>query len=110
MRVSLKKAFSLIDGRLSTEIDDVYEMLNYIYSDNLHTHQLKGAIERLKELRPEWFEKAIEKLNWIKNKHNTNDFQELMRLIDQLYSDTEIKLSKIDEKIAFSNGLTKRRT
>ena len=34
MKVSLKKAFSLLDGRLSTEIGDVYEMLNYIFDEN----------------------------------------------------------------------------
>ena len=40
MRVSLKKAFTILDGRLSTKMDDVYEMLNFIFSENLYTHQI----------------------------------------------------------------------
>ena len=52
MRVSLKKAFSLLDGRLSTNIGDVYEMLNFIFDDNFFTHQLPRAMDKLKEVNP----------------------------------------------------------
>ena len=44
MKVSLKKAFSILDGRLSTEIGDVYEMLNYIFDQDFMTHQLPTAL------------------------------------------------------------------
>lgn len=44
MRVSLKKAFTILDGRLSTKMDDVYEMLNFIFSENLYTHQIPTAM------------------------------------------------------------------
>ena len=37
MKVSLKTAFSILDGRLSTDIGDVYKMLNYIYDENFMT-------------------------------------------------------------------------
>ena len=52
MRVSLKKAFTILDGRLSTKMDDVYEMLNFIFSENLYTHQIPTAMRKLKELNP----------------------------------------------------------
>ena len=38
MKVTLKKAFSILDGRLATEIGDVYEMLNYIFDEDFMRH------------------------------------------------------------------------
>jgi len=105
MKVSLKKAFSILDGRLSTEIGDVYEMLNYIYDDSLMTHQLPTAMRRLKELNPEWFSNAVDILNDVKRTNNTDDFVELMKLIDEGFPTYEIELGKVDEKIKFLAGL-----
>jgi len=104
MKVSLKKAFSLLDGRLSTNIDDIYEMLNYIFSDNLMTHQLPTAMRKLKEENPKWFSDGINIVENIKKAHNTNDFQKLMELIDNDYQNFEIELGKIDFKIRFFAG------
>jgi len=104
MKVSLKKAFSILDGRLSTEIGDVYEMLNYIYDDSLMTHQLPTAMRRLKELNPKWFSNAVDILNDVKRTNNTDDFAELMNLIDNGFPTFEIELGKVDEKIKFLAG------
>lgn len=105
MKVSFKKAFSILDGRLSTKIDDVYEMLNYIYSDSLMTHQLPTAMRRIKELNPEWFSNAVDILNDVKRTNNTDDFAVLMDLIDDGFPSFEIELGKIDEKIGFFERL-----
>lgn len=106
MKVKFKTAFSLLDGRLSTKIDDVYMMLNYIFSDNLYTHQLLTAMEKLKEINPRWFSDGIEKLNYIKKVNNTNDFNELMEIIDAFHSEYEIEITKISgEEIKFTDGL-----
>lgn len=106
MKVSLKKAFSLIDGRLSTKIEDVYEMLNFIFSENFFTHQLPTAMKKLKEINPRWFDEAVMKLDYIKQTNDTNDFAELMKIIDSFHSDYEIELEKIDNaEIKFSDGL-----
>lgn len=80
MRVSLKKAFTILDGRLSTKMDDVYEMLNFIFSENLYTHQIPTAMRKLKELNPDWFSDGVNVVDSIKQNYNTNDFQELNRL------------------------------
>lgn len=104
-KVSFKKLFTLIDGRLSTKVEHIYEMLNYIFDDNFHTHQLPSAINKLKEVNPEWFSDAVNMLNTIKEGHNTNDFKELMEIIDLYYEDHEFELGKIDFKIPFSAGL-----
>lgn len=105
MKVSLKKAFSILDGRLSTEIGDVYEMLNYIFDANFFTHQLPTAMRTLQEKNPEWFQNGVNIINDIKRTNNTNDFSQLMELIDKGFPTYQIELGKIDAKIDFMAGL-----
>ena len=105
MKVSLKKAFSLLDGRLSTEIGDVYEMLNYIFSDSLMTHQLPTAMRKLKEVNPKWFSDGVAIIDDIKRTNNTDDFQKLMELIDNGFPNFEIELGNVDFKTPFLAGL-----
>lgn len=52
---NLLQLFSLVDGRLSTEIDDVYSMLNHICDGDLMTHHLPVAMKYIKEKNPNWF-------------------------------------------------------
>ena len=94
MKVTLKQAFSILDGRLSTNIGDVYDILNYIFSANFYTHELPMAMDILKELNPEWFKFGVDLLNNIKAKYETNDFEELMDIIDNFYSEEYIILKK----------------
>ena len=105
MKVSLKKAFSILDGRLSTEIGDVYEMLNYIFDANFFTHQLPTAMRTLQDKNPEWFQNGVNIINDIKRTNNTDDFAQLMELIDKGFPTYQIELGKIDSKIEFMAGL-----
>ena len=105
MKVSLKKAFSLLDGRLSTEIGDVYEMLNYIFEENFMTHQLPTAMRKLTEENPKWFSDAVSVIDEIKSIENTDDFEHLMKTIDFGYSSFEIELGKLKSDIPFLAGL-----
>lgn len=57
--------FSITDGRLSTSIDDIYEMLNHICDTELMTHHLPIAFNYLKEKSPKWFEEQKLRLNTI---------------------------------------------
>lgn len=98
MEVTLKKAFSILDGRLSTKIEDVYSMLNYIFNDDLMTHQIPSAMTLLSDLNPEWFSESKQLLNDLKHTNNTNDFSELMVLIDKGFPNYKIKLTKINYK------------
>jgi len=95
MKVSLKKAFSLLDGRLSTKIEDVYEMLNYIFDEDFMTHELPDAMRKLKEENPKWFSDAVGVVDKIKSIEKTNDFQYLIKTIDFGYSSFEIELGKL---------------
>jgi hypothetical protein len=41
---NLLQLFSLVDGRLSTSMNDVYTMLNHICDADLMTHNLSKAL------------------------------------------------------------------
>lgn len=105
MEVTLKQFFSLGDGRLSTEIGDVYKMLNYIFDEDFFTHQLPTAMRKLKEINPEWFQNAVSVIDEIKSMENTNDFETLMKVIDFGYSNFNVKLEKIKSDFSFTDGL-----
>ncbi|NQY00972.1 MAG: hypothetical protein HRT70_07565 [Flavobacteriaceae bacterium] len=105
MKVTLKQAFSILDGRLSTKMEDVYKMLNYIFDENFMTHQLPSAMKALKEENPKWFKDAVSVVDEIKAIEDTDDFEQLMKAIDFGYKSFEIELGKVDSKIDFLAGL-----
>lgn len=105
MKVSLKTAFSILDGRLSTNIEDVYKMLSYIFDTEFITSQLPTAMNKLKEINPDWFKNGVSVINDIKNSNNTDSFKELMELIDKVFPTYEIELGKVEYKIDFLSGL-----
>ncbi len=95
MNVTLKQAFCLLDGRLSTSMDDVHNMLNFIFSANLYTHQLPAALDKLKEENPKWFSDGVLVIESIKHEIGTDDFQRLMDIIDDKYSSFIVKIEKL---------------
>lgn len=98
MEVTLKQAFNLLDGRLSTEMKDVYEMLNFIYSTSFFTHQLPTAIKDLRNQNPKWFSDGVELINEIQFVEQTDDFDKLMEVIDTSFKDKKITLGKLTLK------------
>ena len=62
---TLLQLFSLVDGRLSVPMDDVYDMLNHICDSNLMTHHLPTAFDYLKEKNPKWFQEQETRLTMI---------------------------------------------
>jgi len=83
---SLKQLFSLVDGRLSTNIGDVYEMLNHICDDDLMTHHLPVASDYVKSKNPKWFIDVKAKIDILKSKFG-NDFSTIMEAIDSGYNE-----------------------
>ena len=76
-RFTLKQLFSVVDGRLSTKMDDVYSILNIVSDNSLSTIGLTIVMENLEKVKPEWFIEAKKDLNKIK-KEVGNDFNNLM--------------------------------
>ena len=102
MKTSLKKIFSLIDGRLSTEMNDVYVQLDWITGESLMTHSLGTANKYIKSLDLDWW-KAIEaRLDEIKALIG-NDFEDLMEYIDTNYPEDDIELVELtsEQKVGF---------
>ncbi len=53
---TLVQLFSIVDGRLSTCMDDVYSMLNHIFDTSFYTHELPAAMNILRDKRrPNWY-------------------------------------------------------
>jgi hypothetical protein len=102
---TLKQLFSIVDGRLATTMDDVYEILNHVCNDSLYTHHLPVAMNYLKMKAPRWLAgvemalrnhgagndvpfpdamKALEKDNLtyeipqLQDEFNTSDFRDYM--------------------------------
>ena len=96
MKVTIKQAFSILDGRLSTSMDDVYQILNFITGENLFTHQLVLAMDLLNKRNPEWFVKSKQKLEKIKKDCGSDDFQTLMDYIDEKYPNMKIELERLN--------------
>jgi hypothetical protein len=57
-KFKLLQLFSILDGRLSTKMEDVYDMLNHITGESLMTHHLPTAMKFLKEKNPVWFQEG----------------------------------------------------
>lgn len=77
---TLLQLFSLVDGRLSTNMDDVYSMLNHVCNDDLMTHHLPVAMNYLKEKKPVWLpivENTYETLGCTKE----TEFNECVRIL-----------------------------
>lgn len=96
MKVSLKQIFSIVDGRLSTEMADVYKMLDFVFNKTHLTHQLPQSLEKLRQARPVWYVDAENKINEIKARNITSDFKEIMKIIDTSFKDVYFNITKIN--------------
>ena len=93
---SFKQAFSVLDGRLSTSMDDVYSILNHYTGMSLFTHQLPVAMDYLKEDKPKWYVEGVRKLEKIKEVVG-NDFNDLMEYLDLEHSADQIQVEQVGE-------------
>lgn len=48
--------FSIVDGRLATDISDVYDILNHVCDQSLMTHHLPVAFDYVKSKNPKWLQ------------------------------------------------------
>jgi len=89
---SFLQLFSIIDGRLSGSMDDVYDILNHVFNSSLQTIELPTAYAKLKNINPDWFKDQKEVLRGIcvENFGITNpedvDFQDLIDIIKSKYN------------------------
>lgn len=85
---NLLQLFSLADGRLSTSMEDVSNMLEHICDTELMTHHLPVAMSYVKNKNPQWLQDVKAKLDSIKNIHRAVDtFEATIHLIKEQYND-----------------------
>jgi hypothetical protein len=86
-KFTLLQLFNIVDGRLSTNMDDIYAILNHVTGENLFTHQLPFANNYLKSKRPIWYREVENKLEEIKRIHvAATTFNALMYVIKEEYN------------------------
>jgi len=79
---TLLQLFSVVDGRLATKIEDVYEIYNHVFNDEFTNIGLLHASDKLESLRPSWFvmvESMIRNLKYI----HGDDFNKLIEVIKE---------------------------
>lgn len=86
-KFNLLQLFSLVDGRLSTTMDDVYSMLNHICNTDLMTHNLPVAMNYIKEKNPKWFKEIDQRLTAIKARCQSNTFETVIGYIKDNVND-----------------------
>jgi len=80
MKFSLRKLFSIVDGRLSTKMEDVYEMLNHITGESLMTHHLPVAMKFIESKNLPWFREVAKEIKKLKDE-SCDDFSSIMDYI-----------------------------
>lgn len=89
---TLKQLFSIVDGRLSTNMSDIYDMLKVVAGCSVSTIGLPLVEAKLIRTNPKWFSDIEAKINDIKDVVG-DDFDNLM---DELSKDeTLYKIYKI---------------
>jgi hypothetical protein len=81
-KFTLLQLFNVVDGRLSTNIDDVYDILNHVFNTSVWTHQIPAYLEKLRASRPLWFVVIESELDTLKRIHG-DDFKTLMKVIKE---------------------------
>jgi hypothetical protein len=102
-KFTLLQLFSLVDGRLSTKIEDVYDMLNHICDTQLMTHHLPVAMNYLKEKNPKWFQEISLDIEELRMIVDGNDFEKLMVLIKTEPNNKKIDIPQLKDEFDTSD-------
>lgn len=95
---TLKQLFSLVDGRLSTTMNDVCEILNHVCDCDLMTHHLPVAMDYIIEKDPLWYKLVKGLLLSIEGEIKTNDFLVFMEKIDSEYSEKVFDVPQLKDE------------
>ena len=78
---TLLQLFLIVDGRLSTFMEDVYMILNHICNDDLMMHHIPVAVDYLKEKNPDWYKQVKDSLMELTSIIGNNNFEEMIATI-----------------------------
>ena len=92
----LKHLFSIVDGRLSTNISDIQVILGVYFGRSVFTHEVPALIDDVESAKPDWYMQAKGLVDYIKWRNYTDDFVTLMDLLDKDFSNVYIM---VEEKL-----------
>ena len=92
----LKQLFSIVDGRLSTNISDIQSIFGVYCGRIVFTHELPELIDEVKSAKPDWYMQAKALIDYIKWRNYTDDFVKLMDILDKDFSNVYIM---VEEKL-----------
>lgn len=101
-KFTLLQLFSVVDGRLATTIDDVYDILNHVCDDELLTHHLPTAMNYIKEKNPKWFQEQSQRLNTIRARLGSNTFETVIGAIKDKYNE-EVDIPQLKDEFDTSD-------
>ena len=93
---SIKHLFSIVDGRLSTNISDIQVILGVYCGRSVYTHEVPAFIDEIKSAKPDWYMQAKGLVDYIKWMNYTDDFVKLMDILDKDFSNVYIM---VEEKL-----------
>lgn len=74
---------NIVDGRLFTNMDDIYDVLNHATGEDLMTHHLGTAMQYFQQTRPQWFVELDNRLIEAKQRFG-NDWMALNKVFTTL--------------------------
>ena len=81
-KFTLKELFSIVDGRLSTEMDVVNNILIIVTNDEvIPPTGVSIVVDNIKRKQPKWYVEALQDLQPIKQLIG-NNFEDLMKHLD----------------------------
>ena len=92
----LKHLFSIVDGRLSTSISDIQSIFGVYCGRSVFTHELPELIDEVESEKPDWYMQAKGLIEYIKWRKHTDDFVNLMDILDKDFSNVYIM---VEEKL-----------
>ena len=92
----LKQLFSIVDGRLSTSVSDIQRILGVYFGRSVFTHEIPELIDEIESAKPDWYIQAKGLVDYIKWRNYTDDFVQLMDILDKDFSNVYIM---VEEKL-----------
>jgi len=91
--------FSIVDGRMSTKVDDIYDILDTATGHSLMTHSLPPARAYFVKTRPQWYLEAERKIKVVKDTFagNWENWEHVSQCSDMPFFTHEVDVVQIPD-------------
>lgn len=84
-KFSLLQLLAVIDGRISTNDEDIMHILNHVFNTSILVHEIPHYLKELKLIAPAWFVALESEIDTIKLIHGAN-FYKVIEAIKKDYN------------------------